>query len=450
MNWEERMFIPKLKALAIVSTLATACIPAIGYAKTVVTWWNYSNEGSGLNAALTEDIQDAFNASQDEIELQIFFKGEDVNEPTRTALLAGAGPDIITSSGSTYVRAYYDGGFLKSLEPYSQKYGWKDKILPWAYNLGVFDNEFYSFPQNYESMIYFYNKTLFEENGWELPANLNEYESLAEKAKEQNIFPFAYGSSGWQPTHEHLVGNYFNTYAGPDNVYKALIGEKKWTDKEFVDALELLKKHMLDGYWSGSLEKYYANDWDGFSAQITNREAAMMQIGTWGFEIMEGFADKKDDWGWSPLPVLSDFAGNPNYQLSIGGTMSINAASKHPDAAAKVLNWIISDKNRVLEFTAKRNYGEWLLPLKYETSDFSGSVDQRIRDYLVDFAAVTGAGDYGYTTWTFYPSQAGTHIWKDMESVWANDISVSEFLEEQQALWDKARAANELIPVGER
>ena len=130
--------------------------------------------------------------------------------------------------------------------------------------------------------------------------------------------------------------------------------------------------------------------------------------------------------------------------------MSINAASKHPDAAAKVLNWIISDKNRVLEFTAKRNYGEWLLPLKYETSDFSGSVDQRIRDYLVDFAAVTGAGDYGYTTWTFYPSQAGTHIWKDMESVWANDISVSEFLEEQQALWDKARAANELIPVGER
>ena len=33
-----------------------------------------------------------------------------------------AGPDIITSSGSTYVRAYYDGGFLKSMEGYSKKY----------------------------------------------------------------------------------------------------------------------------------------------------------------------------------------------------------------------------------------------------------------------------------------------------------------------------------------
>ena len=439
-----------IKILSLLIGLTTLLMPAIGHTKTVITWWNYSNEGSGLNNALKEEIEDRFNASQSEIELQIIFKGEDVNGPTRTALLAGAGPDIITSSGSTYVRAYYDGGFLKSLEPYAQKYGWKEKILPWAYNLGVFDGEFYSFPQNYESMIYFYNKTLFEENGWKLPTNLTEYENLAAEIKSKNMHPFAYGSSGWQPTHEHLAGNYFNTFAGPDNVYKALVGEKKWTDTEFVEALELLKKHMMDGYWSGSLENYYANDWDGFSAQITNREAAMMQIGTWGFEIMEGFKGSGDDWDWAPLTILSEDAGEPNYQLSIGGTMSINAASDNPDAAAEVLNWIISDKNRVLDFTAKRNYGEWLLPLKYEESDFSPSVDQRIRDYLVDFAKATGNGNYGYTTWTFYPANAGTHIWKDMESVWAGDISVVEFLAEQQKLWDKARDANELIPVGKR
>ena len=42
-------------------------------------------------------------------------------------------------------------------------------------------------------------------------------------------------------------------------VYKAITGEKEWTDPEFVEAIELLKKHMVDdGYWSGSLENYYA------------------------------------------------------------------------------------------------------------------------------------------------------------------------------------------------
>ena len=439
-----------LAMVTVITGIIISTLSVVASEKTIITWWNYSNQGSSLEGDMTKYIQEKFNSSQDEIELRISFKGEDVNQPTRTALLAGAGPDIITSSGSTYVRAYYDGGFLKSLEEYSNKYGWKDKILPWAYNLGVFDGEFYSFPQNYESMIYFYNKTLFEENGWTLPSNLSEYEALAKKIQAKGMYPFAYGSSGWQPTHEHLVGNYFNTHAGPDNVYLALIGEKKWTDKEFVNALELLKKHMLDGYWSGSLENYYATDWDGFSAQFHNREAAMLQIGTWGFEIAAGFNEKSDDWGWSSLPIIGDTGGKPNYQLSIGGTMSINAASKNPDAAAKVLNWMISDKNRVLEFTGRRGYAEWLLPLKYEESDFSADVDQKIKDYLIDFAAVTGAGDYGYTTWTFYPSEAGTHIWKDMESVWAGDISVSEFLAEQEKLWSKARAANALIPVGKR
>ncbi|OUV97801.1 MAG: hypothetical protein CBD02_02540 [Candidatus Pelagibacter sp. TMED142] len=442
--------IKNFSKLLTIAFLSYWVISAPAFSKTTVTWWNWGNEGSDLAVTITEDIQNRFNASQSEINLEISFKGEDVNEPTRTALLAGAGPDIVTSSGSTYVRAYYDGGFLKSMEEYSTKYGWNKQILPWAYNLGVFDGEFYSFPKNYESMVLFYNKTLFNENGWSLPTNLSEYETLAENIKAKGMYPFAYGSSGWQPTHEHLVGNYFNTFAGPDNVYKALVGEKKWTDSEFVEALELLKKHMLDGYWSGSLENYYATDWDGFSSQFINREAAMLPIGTWGFEIMAGFADKNDDWAVAPLPIIAEDGGTPNYQLSIGGTMSINAGSKNPDAAAKVIDWILRDKSRVLEFSAKRGYAEWLIPLAYEASDFAEGADPKVRDYLIDFAEVTGAGNYGYTTWTFYPAEAGTHIWKDMESVWAEDISVLEFLGEQQALWDKARAANKLIPVGKR
>ena len=39
-----------------------------------------------------------------------------------------------------------------------------------------------------------------------------------------------------------------------------------------------------DGYWSGSLENYYALGWDDFHAQFANRGAAMMTIGTWTFQ----------------------------------------------------------------------------------------------------------------------------------------------------------------------
>ena len=130
--------------------------------------------------------------------------------------------------------------------------------------------------------------------------------------------------------------------------------------------------------------------------------------------------------------------------------MSINSASKNPDAAAAVLDWIISDKARVLELTAARNYGEWLMPLKYEASDFSADVDQRIKDYLIDFADRTGKGDYGYTTWTYYPGAANEHLYKSMEEVWAGSITIAEYLEEQQALWDEARSSGSVSPIGQR
>jgi hypothetical protein len=37
-----------------------------------------------------------------------------------------------------------------------------------------------------------------------------------------------------------------------------------------------------------------------------------------------------------------------------------------------------------------------------------------------------------------------------MEVVWANDITVEEFLEDHQKLWDKARKNDNTLPIGDR
>lgn len=434
------------KFIGILLSISFLSLPL--FAKTTITWWGEFD--ANRSPVVTEIVMNKFNAEHDDIEIVMEFH-EEISEVTRTAMLAGTGPDIFETPGPSYIKMFQDAGFVKSLDEYDAKYGWQEKLLPWAYASGVFNGEFFAIPKNYESMIYFYNKTLFEENGWSLPTNLTEYEALAAEVKAKGMHPFAYGSTGWQPTHEHLVGNYYNNVAGPDNFYKALIGEKKWTDQEFVDSLELLKKHMLDGYWSGSLENYYALGWDDFNAQFANRDSAMLMIGSWGFEpTLPGFADKSDDWDWAPLPNMTSEGGPSNFQLAIGSTFSINAASDKADTAAYVLDWLISNKEYVLEITGNFNYGAWLIPLKYEDSDFPGDLDPRIKRYLTEFAAATGEGNYGYTTWSFFPAEPGVHIWKDMEVVWAGDITVEEFLEDQQKLWDKAREKDQLIPVGSR
>ena len=419
------------------------------FAKTTVTWWAETN--ADRDPVFQAKLVDAFNASQNEIELVMEFK-EGLNDILRTAMLSGEGPDIVETPGPSYVKEYQEAGLLQSMEGYSAQFGWEDKLLPWSYQAGVFDGEFYSAPKTFESMIMLYNKTLFEENGWSVPTTLSEYEDTAAKIKAAGMNVFAYGSTGWQPTHEHLAGMYLNSYAGPDNVYKALIGEKEWTDPEFTGAIELLRKHMVDdGYWSGSLENYYALGWDDFHAMFASRGAAMMTIGTWTFgATTAGFADISDEWDWAPFPVLRDGGDDPSYLLALGTTMSINGSSENPDAAAEVLNFVFSNKEIVLDMAADFQFGEFVVPLYFAEDDIRDSVSPQVKRYLVDFAEATGKGNYGYTTWTFWPADPGVHIWKDMEVVWAGDISVEDYMYDHQKLWDKARKKGQLLPVGAR
>ena len=419
------------------------------FSKTTIIWWAEAN--ADRDPVFQAKLADVFNSSQNEIELVMEFK-EGLNDVLRTAMVAGEGPDIVETPGPSYVKEYQEAGMLSSMQGYSDQYGWEDLLLPWSYQAGVFDGEFYSAPKTYETMVMLYNKTLFEEKGWSIPTNLPEYEALAAEVKAAGMNVFSYGSTGWQPTHEHLAGMYLNSVAGPDNFYKALIGEKKWSDPEFVAAIELLRKHMVDeGYWSGSLENYYALGWDDFHAQFGNRGAAMMTIGTWTFgTTVATFADISDDWDWAPFPNLTAEGGDPSYLLALGTTLSISSASENPDAAAKVMDFIFSNKAIVLDMANDFNFGEFVVPLKFSASDFGDNVNPKVKRYLIEFAEETGKGNYGYTTWTFFPADPGVHIWKDMEVVWAGDISVEDYLYDHEKLWAKARKSNSLLPVGER
>src|SRR5690606_14628836 len=140
-------------------------------------WWTEVYEDP-----VAEHIQrtfvDAFNADHPGITLELLPQ-EDLWNALRPAIQAGAAPDILQTPGAAYVKELFDAGSVLSLAPYADQFGWADKLLPWAYNSGVFEGELYSIPLTYESMVMIYNKTLFEENGWSVPTTLEELEALA-------------------------------------------------------------------------------------------------------------------------------------------------------------------------------------------------------------------------------------------------------------------------------
>jgi|SaaInl7_150m_RNA_FD_contig_31_533140_length_1716_multi_12_in_0_out_0_1 raffinose/stachyose/melibiose transport system substrate-binding protein len=415
----------------------------------VVTWW--TEEGNFDLDQVYETLVDPFNAEHDKVQLVITGQAS-LNETLRTALAAGEAPDILQTPGASFIAEWLKSGLILPLTDFAAENGWEEKLLPWAYQSGIVEGDLYSIPLTYESMILLYNATIFEENGWEPPTTLEEFETVAQAAVDLGINALTYGNSGWQPSNEHLMGIYLNNYAGPENVYAALTGEMSWTDPVFAEATELLKTHLVDnGWFSGSLETYFAYGWDDFWAELSTGEAAMMMIGTWGFSGANEFFDETEyDWDWAPLPMFSEAAGEYNYELATGSTLSVNAETENPEAVIEVLDWLMSDPTRVLNIASGYDFGEFMVPLYFTEEDFPEGSDPRIVRFFADFAKVAGEGRIGYTTWTFWPADANVHLWEAIENVWYDELGVEDYWAEHQALWAQAREEGVTLPIPAR
>ena len=86
-----------------------------------------------------------------------------------------------------------------------------------------------------------------------------------------------------------------------------------------------------------------------------------------------------------------------------------------------MLNWLYADPKRAAAVASIFSFGEFVLPIQYGAEDFPADTDPRISRFFTEFGEVTGEGNYGYTSWTFWPAEAETQLWTDIELVWSGE-----------------------------
>ena len=79
-------------------------------------------------------------------------------------------------------------GQLLPLDDYAEKFGWNERMLPVFLDLGRYDGKLYALPKTYETLGLFYNKTLFDKNGWKAPTTIAELEALADEMKGRALY----------------------------------------------------------------------------------------------------------------------------------------------------------------------------------------------------------------------------------------------------------------------
>jgi raffinose/stachyose/melibiose transport system substrate-binding protein len=417
--------------------------PAAAPEKTKITYWTGD---SATAQCVVKTAVDSFNEQSDTIEVEAVLQADSWNV-TRTALAGGGGPDVVVTPGPSFVFELAQAGQLLALDEFADEFNWSDIFVPWALNLGQVEGKLYSLPAELETLVLYYNKTLFEEKGWEPPKTIDELLALAEKIEAAGIIPFAHGNTEWRPANEWFVGEFLNHVAGPQKVYDALTGKIPWTDPDLVNAVAILNDIQQRGWFMGGLDRYYTTTFDEFRAALGNGDAAMNIEGTWFLSSIGNFfgeeAGNNNDWGWVPVPSSS---GEAIFDVGMGSTYSINREARDPRAVAEFLTYFFSPEvqGRLL---GECNYAPAPVRLK---ADAMAGVDSRVAEIFTSLAEASDAGNYGYTTWTFWPPKSDVYIYEEIEKVWAGEITSEEYMKGHQELFAEELAAGEIPPIPTR
>jgi raffinose/stachyose/melibiose transport system substrate-binding protein len=333
------------------------------------------------------------------------------------------------------------------LDDFIAEFGWDDLFVPWALNMGRVEGTLYSLPQELETIVLYYNKTLFEEHGWTPPKTMDELVALSETIAAAGVIPFAGFAGSCQGCNEWYFTEFANKVAGPEKVYAALKGEIPWTDPDFVTAMTILKDMVQAGYWMGSVEDYLATEADPAHTVFAQGEAAMNMEGTWFYNIEADYfgegTDHGNEWDWVPFPSAS---GDAIYSIGIGSTQSINKNSEHPREAAEYLTYFFSPEVQARFFSVCRLA---MAPIRVEAGELEG-VDPRMAAITADMAAASDDGRYGYTTWTFFPPKTDVYIYEEIEKMWVGDITVEEYLAGLDQVFQQELEAGETLQVPDR
>ncbi len=325
-----------------------------------------AGECSAENDALPFEVN---SIPQADIDAQIQLLASQGGLPTMFS--AGGNP----ASGA----ALNDAGVLVDFNEALTDLGVRDKIAPGAVSTieKLYGGEFTFLPFQYNIEGFWYNKQIFEENGWAVPTTWDELLTVAGEAKAAGLTPFtASGEQGWPIT--RLISAYLFRELGPDALQKVADGDAKLTDPEYVAAAQQIADLGAQGYFDANVTSL---DIDSSYNEFFTGKAAMIYMGSWILGNVNNADTNQigaDNVGFFPVPVVEGGAGTiEQYPSNVGLPATFNKQAY--DSSDDVQNWVkcIADnygneaikQGQITGFVSDPEAGADLPPLSAEIAD---------------------------------------------------------------------------------
>ena len=431
-----------IKSMSL-GALTAALMVTSAYARQPVTLW-FWGAPPNLQEVMQRELVEPFNASQEDYELVIEFRNS-VDNDVRVAVLANQGPDIVYTSGPTYVGNLAAAGKIEPLGPYIEKFGWDKRLLQPALDTCAMLDATYCIPGSIISDGMFYNAKVLADNGWEVPKTKEELEKILAEAKEKGLYPSVTGNKGWQPVNQDYASIFLNQVVGPEKLHDILTGAAPWTSPEMVKAVEESRRWFQAGYLGG--QDYFSLNFDESIALLSQERSPFFFAPSMAFQWATNyfFDEDADNFKFAPFPQQDPSLPYPIYDLGDQVTWSINASSEVKDGAALALDMMLSaDFARRI---AKDWPGYWAVPLReFPTDDAATGLTKSYFEAMEGMMAAINSGAFGYKVQTFFPPSTSQVFIKEIEEVWLDQMTPEAMLEVAERAYAEDKA-NNLVPI---
>ena len=268
----------------------------------------------------------------------------------KLSVMASGGdlPDVFFSWSGEYVKKFARAGLIADLTSYVEAdTQWSGAFLPAFLKNSTFDGHTYGIPYRSSALFMLYNKAIFENLNLQVPETWDEFMTVCETLKNNDITPISFGNSQtwysawWIGTFNAMLVNSQTL----SNDYNPETGD--FSDPQYVNAIQ----HFIDlnnaGYFGNNVNsKDYYQVREEFCAGMSG----MIMDATSQFSIYS--EDCSDPWGFFVFPQISDAEGDKGYNTGGAEVYCVSEKSEHKDAAVDFIKFMTS-KDQAIKQTAE-------------------------------------------------------------------------------------------------
>lgn len=289
-----------------------------------------------------DEVVAAFMKDNPNIKVNVEAVGDEpIKDKLRILMGTDNQPDVFFSWSGEFATKFVRSNNALDLTPYLEKDSeWKSSIMEAGLEPYTYDGKNYGIPLRINGKFFVYNTEMFNKLGLQKPNTWEEFMTVLETLKKNNITPIGFGNIyPWAGCH-YLTGLNQKFVAQDVRMkdYNPKTGE--FTDPGYIKALEYFKSLNDKGYF---IEGVNSTEHNMSNQMFYGEQVAMVYV------ELEEFIEVEDNlpgkWDFFELPAIAEGKGHQNYLTGAPDGFLVSSKSKHPDEAVKFLQYLTNKAN---------------------------------------------------------------------------------------------------------